>query len=135
MGTQQSGSGSNQSQCDGTPDEASTTLGVGGLTSGEEGATPGHETMQETGGSGGEGLTRHEGEQGEPAPDPESAINDMPGCVPQPVDSAMTHIARGPQDTRSHQAGGTDTGLGTPETGANQTPADLEHKPGIEQKH
>jgi hypothetical protein len=47
----------------------------------------------------------------------------------------MTHIARGPQDTRSHQAGGTETGLGTPETGANQTPADLEHRPAIGHKH
>lgn len=134
MGTQQSGSGSNQSQC-GTSGEASTTMGVGGLTSGEEGATPGHETMRETGGSGGEGLTRHEGEQGEPAPDPETTGDDLQGCLPQPVDSAMTHIARGPQDTRSHQAGGTETGLGTPETGANQTPADLAPKPNIEQKH
>lgn len=135
MGNQQSSSGSNQSQCDNAPDEASTTLGVGGLTSGEEGASPGHETMQETGGSGGEGLTRHEGEQGEPAPDAGAQDDGAQGCVPQPVDSAMTHITRGPQDTRSHQAGGTETGLGTPETGANQTPADLEHRPAIGHKH
>jgi hypothetical protein len=34
--------------------------------------------------------------------------------------------ARGFQDTRSQQAGGTGSGLGTPETGANQTPEDIE---------
>jgi hypothetical protein len=53
----------------------------------------------------------------------------------RPILAPRTHIARGPQDTRSHQAGGTETGLGTPETGANQTPADLEHRPAIGHKH
>jgi hypothetical protein len=126
MGTQQSSSGGQQ--CGTSSDEASTTLGVGDLTSGEAGATPGHETMLETGGGGGPGLTRHEGEEGEPAAQPESGEG-SPACDPAPVDSAMTHIVRGAQDTRSHQAGGTETGLGAPETGANQTPADLEHRP------
>jgi hypothetical protein len=37
----------------------------------------------------------------------------------------MTAINRGPQDTRSRQAEAVETGLGAPETGANQGPDDL----------
>jgi hypothetical protein len=37
----------------------------------------------------------------------------------------MTHIGRGPQDTRPNQASDTGTGLGTPETGGNQDERDL----------
>ncbi|MES2743252.1 MAG: hypothetical protein V4754_20200 [Pseudomonadota bacterium] len=58
------------------------------------------------------------------------------GQAPTPGDSpaqrsaegaatAVTASNRGAQDTRSAQAGGTGTGLGSGETGANQTPADV----------
>lgn len=109
----------------GQPQDPSTTLGVGGATSGQEGATPIHETQQETGGSGGDGLTRNQ--SGETANAPTGTA---PGGAPhvEAEDSAMTHTARGPQDTRPNQAGAPSvggTGLGTPETGANQDPGDL----------
>lgn len=107
---------SNQPQND-----PSTTLGVGGTTSGQQGATPSHETQQETGGSGGDGLSRNQ--SGETA--------NAPGGAPaasqhaEAEGSAMTNIGRGPQDTRPNQASPTGTGLGTPETGGNQSEADL----------
>jgi hypothetical protein len=111
------------------PDAASTTLGVGGTTSGQAGATPQHETQQETGGSGGEQLTQSTGEiasapgqeqaQAQGTPPPAS------GPAPEADGSAVQSGARGAQDTRAQQAGGTGTGLGTPETGANQSEDDL----------
>jgi hypothetical protein len=152
-------------------DAASTTLGVGGATSGEAGATRTHETMAETGGSGGSGLTRNEVKEpqgkdeeararqsagdsamnvqqratsGGPTEKPVVSSGNLqggaagadertganagagPGADGRPVADSG---ARGFQDTRSEQAGGTGTGLGTPETGANQTPADLDRKP------
>jgi hypothetical protein len=101
--------------------DSSTTLGVGGATSGQQGATGTHETQQETGGSGGDGLSRNQSGETTNAPDgaaPEHAHAEAEG-------SAMTNIARGPQDTRPNQASPTGTGLGTPETGGNQDAADL----------
>jgi len=117
--------------------DPSTTIGVGGATSGQAGATPSHETQQETGGSGGEQLTAS---QGELAPETRSttpsatpaateANSEGPPAAPrdpaQPRDSSMHTKARGALDTRGEQAGGTGTGLGSPESGANQSPADL----------
>jgi hypothetical protein len=107
------------------PQGDSATLGLGGATSGQTGATPTHETQQETGGSGGPQLTRSTGEierapGSRPQPTP-----DAPQAVPDPDGSAMQSGARGAQDTRADQAGGTGTGLGTPETGANQSEEDL----------
>ncbi|KQQ97410.1 hypothetical protein [Massilia sp. Leaf139] len=104
------------------PDAASTTMGIGGTTSGQAGATPAHETQQETGGSGGDQLTQSTGEIDEaqreaPAAAPDAAL--------QPDDSAMQTGARGAFDTRAEQAGGTGTGLGTSESGANQSEKDL----------
>jgi hypothetical protein len=138
-------------------DAASTTLGVGGATSGEAGATRTQETMAETGGSGGSGLTRNEVKEPlgkdeeararQSAGDSAMNVQQRPtsgGPTEKPVDSSgnlqgnaagantrpvADSGARGFQDTRTEQAGGTGTGLGTPETGANQTPADLERKP------
>lgn len=101
--------------------DPSTTLGVGGATSGQQGATPSHETQQETGGSGGDGLSRNQA--GETANAPSGAPADRQHGEAQ--DSAMTNIARGPQDTRPDQASATGTGLGTPETGGNQDAGDL----------
>ncbi len=101
--------------------DPSTTLGVGGTTSGQQGATPSHETQQETGGSGGDGLTRNQSGETTNAPSGAPAAS---GHV-EAEDSAMTNIGRGPQDTRPNQASPTSTGLGTPETGGNQSEADL----------
>lgn len=101
--------------------DPSTTLGVGGVTSGQQGATPAHETQQETGGSGGDGLTRNQ--SGETANAPTGAP--ATGAHVEAEDSAMTNIARGPQDTRPKQADPGQTGLGTPETGGNQDQRDL----------
>jgi hypothetical protein len=122
MTSQQSTQGNSQaagSNGKSQQDDASVTLGIGGVTSGEAGATPTHETMAETGGSGGSGLTRNQSGQGAGA----GAATER-GAGESATDSG----ARGFQDTRGNQAGGSATGLGTPETGANQTPADLEHK-------
>ena len=56
-------------------DDPSTTIGVGGVTSGQQGATPSHETQQETGGSGGGGLTRNQSGETVNAP-----TGEMPGA-------------------------------------------------------
>ncbi|OON62992.1 hypothetical protein B0920_06105 [Massilia sp. KIM] len=106
-------------------DDPSTTLGVGGETSGEQGATRSHETQQETGGNGGDGLSRNQSGETTNAPDG-SAGPTLDVAAP---DSAMARPGRGAQDTRSSQAGIRDTGLGTPETGGNQSPEDLPPKP------
>jgi hypothetical protein len=102
-------------------DDPSPTVGVGGPTSGEAGATPFDETMAETGGSGGDALTGNEVGTG------------VAGATPTPArqaadDDVVDSGARGFQDTRSEQAGGSETGLGVPETGANQTPEDLDRR-------
>jgi hypothetical protein len=111
------------------------TIGVGGPTSGEAGATPTHETMAETGGSGGAPLTKPRKEetaesrqstqagerQGErEGGDPGRNTPDAEGAG-----TAATATGRGKQDTRSQQAGINQTGLGVPETGGNQSEQDL----------
>jgi hypothetical protein len=107
----------------------SPTIGVGGPTSGEEGATLTHETMQETGGSGGEALTKPNNAEAAPrAPvSPEAGQRQRTGGAAEPegAGSDATAINRGYQDTRSSQASPGDTGLGAPETGGNQDEADL----------
>jgi hypothetical protein len=111
------------------PDAGSAAVGIGGVTSGQAGATPTHETQQETGGSGGAQLTHSTGE-----------IDKAPGTAADagadPVDasaeadtSAMMSHARGALDTTAQQAGGTGTGLGARETGANQSEKDLPPAP------
>jgi hypothetical protein len=110
MNDQQAGQGNSQS-------DAAGTASVGHRTSGEAGSAPDHETMAETGGSGSSGLTRSQAGQSEAS---------GKGKKPEEGESAMMSGARGFQDTRSRQAGGSGTGLGTPETGANQAPEDLE---------
>lgn len=108
----------------GQQNDPSTTLGVGGATSGQQGATPTHETQQETGGSGGDGLTRNQ--SGETANAPGGAEGtEGAGRRVEAEGSAMTNVGRGPQDTRPNQASPTGTGLGTPETGGNQDESDL----------
>ena len=120
-----------------TQNDPSTTIGVGGATSGQQGATPLHETQQETGGSGGDGLARNQAGETTNAPDGDEGVagrteaaapSDAPLTAQSQVeapDSAMTNIARGAQDTRPDQASPTGTGLGTPETGGNQDEQDL----------
>jgi len=110
-------------------DDPSTTIGVGGVTSGQSGATPSHETQRETGGSGGEQLTANQDAGGagdaNARPAPGSAPAGPAGNASEPDDSSMQSGARGAFDTRSGQGGGTGTGLGSPESGANQSEADL----------
>ncbi|WP_020654103.1 hypothetical protein [Massilia niastensis] len=109
-------------------DDPSTTLGVGGSTSGQQGATPTHETQQETGGNGGDGLTRNQSGATTNAPDgnaEQGGATGQGGMSGKAGDSAMTHTGRGAKDTRQEQAGSTGTGLGTPETGGNQDEGDL----------
>jgi hypothetical protein len=106
-----------------SPADEAVTVGFGGPVCCQDGSSPSRETQRETGGSGGDGLTRNEATEGPaPAEPPEAAT------PPHPHWTAPSG-ARGFQDTRSSQAGGTETGLGVPETGANQTQGDLEHKP------
>jgi len=135
MNAQATGSGGRED------DAASTTIGVGGVTSGQRGATPSHETQAETGGSGGEQLTgnQEQGQDQEQARGPASAApagkaakpgeDPAPprsaGAVPDASESSMQSGARGAFDTRSAQGGGTGTGLGSPESGANQSERDL----------
>jgi len=111
------------------------TVGVGGQTSGQQGATPTHESQTETGGNGGPGMTRNQSGPYVNAPDgtgrDEPAITDgaaapkpeAPSTVP--ADSAATHTNPGTQDTRPDQAGPKVTGMGAPETGGNQNAGDL----------
>lgn len=121
--------------------DPSTTLGVGGATSGQQGATPQHETQQETGGSGGDGLTRNQSGETANAPDGRVAEGRPHGegradSESRPhgeaPGSAMTNAGRGPQDTRPDQAdpaAQTGAGMGTPETGGNQDERDLPPRP------
>lgn len=124
MGTPDSTRGGGQ-------DEASTTLGVGGTTSGQAGATLAHETQAETGGSGGAQLTHSHGEidgaRETPTEDLAAAASSAQAGseADEPSGTALQSGARGAQDTRPEQGGGTGFGLGTPETGANQSADDL----------
>ena len=112
-----------------SPPSDSPSVGIGGATSGQAGATPTHETQQETGGSGGDQLTHSTGEIDKAPGSVTQPTPDAPQTAPQtnsdPDGSAMQSGARGAQDTRGDQAGGTGTGLGAPETGANQSEEDL----------
>ena len=116
----------------GQQNEQSATIGVGNPTSGEQGSTPTHETMAETGGSGGRALTKPRLEE-EIAPSPRSASQSGatgnrqggPDDEAEGAGTAATAINRGYQDTRSRQASPGSTGLGAPETGGNQDEDDL----------
>ena len=111
------------------PGAGSATVGIGGVTSGQAGATPTHETQRETGGNGGAQLTQSTGEINRKS---ESAPATAADAGADPVDasaeadtSAMMSHARGALDTTARQAGGTGAGLGARETGANQSEKDL----------
>jgi hypothetical protein len=147
MSSNQSGNAGQGQQGTAQHSAASTTLGVGHRTSGEAGATCTHETMAETGGSGGAGLTGNQvGDSRQQSDDaaggPQPASDNAQQVAPDPCapsrhpapGSAIESGARGFQNTRSEQAGGTEYGLGTPETGANQEVADLERQAGSQRK-
>jgi hypothetical protein len=110
-------------------DEAA--IGVGNPTSGEAGSTLTHETMAETGGSGGAPLTKPRKEEAagsrQSAPPGERQGGDAARNSPdaEGAGTAATATGRGKQDTRSQQAGINPTGLSVPETGGNQTEQDL----------
>lgn len=117
--------------------EASASVAVGGVTSGQQGATPSHESQEETGGNGGPGLTRNQSGPYVNAPDgvregdptvQGASVEALDTAAPQrteSADAAMTHANPGAQDTRADQAGVRDTGLGAPETGGTQDARDL----------
>lgn len=109
------------------PDSDTVTVGVGGQTSGQQGATPIHETQEETGGNGGPGLTRNQSGPYVNAPDGAEQTTPDAQAAPrtESVDAAMTHANPGAQDTRASQAGRHETGLGAAETGGNQDEDDL----------
>lgn len=118
MSTQNGGAGNSQG--------GSTSVGVGPGND-RQGAAPGSEGSQrETGGSGGEGMTRNLEETGSDASvDTAGEPTVGPDGEPLAEGADMTAINRGAQDTRSRQAQPGKTGLGAPETGANQGPDDL----------
>jgi hypothetical protein len=105
-----------------SPADESVTSGFGGPVTAQDGSTPSTENQRETGGSGGDGLTRNDASEDEAPGQPTQA------APPRHAASIGDSGARGFQDTRGEQAGGTETGLGAPDSGANQVPADLEHK-------
>jgi hypothetical protein len=137
MSKQQSNDGNESSEdagasytTSGPQGQQSIEIGVGRRTSGEAGAMPGHETMAETGGSGGDALTQPRDIETAPLPGNRQAADDGHGRkrqaeVPEGAGTAATAITRGYQDTRSRQASPGSTGLGEPETGGNQDEADL----------
>lgn len=88
----------------------SGTTGIGDDDINEDGIPDASADMAETGGSGGAGLTRNEGEGAQE--------KSMKPAHP-PVESG----ALGAEDTRAEQAGA--SMLGSAETGANQAPDDL----------
>lgn len=110
---------------------ANADASIGHATSGEQGATPTHETMAETGGSGGEALTKPKDAESAPraAAQPGAGGEGRDASPAQAqregADTAATAMGRGHLDTRSDQADPGSTGLGTPETGANQDERDL----------
>jgi hypothetical protein len=124
-GGNNAGNGGNNGGSTGNGQAVSTA--IGGVTSGEAGATPGHETMAETGGSGGDALTQPRDIETAPLSG-SGQSSDGAGAgdgVPEGAGTAATTIARGYQDTRGSQAGPGSTGLGTPETGGNQNEGDV----------
>jgi hypothetical protein len=116
MGTQNAGNSSHSS-------DASVGVGPDNDRRDNEGS------QRASGGSGGAPLTRSLEDTGSGKPSPAVERNgESKQEAPEGAGSAATAATRGPQDTHSRQAGSTATGLGAPETGANQTPSDLAPK-------
>ena len=87
--------------------------GIGDDDIDDNGQADATQDMHETGGSGGAGLTRNEGD-GAPG-----------AALPKARHPATESGALGAEDTRLEQAGVNHTGLGSAETGANQAPEDM----------
>lgn len=87
------------------------TNGIGSDDVDQDGRPDPVASQAETGGSGGAGLTRHEGDG-------------IDAGATAPGGSTQAH-ARGAFDTRADQAGAAETGLGDAESGANQDAGDL----------
>lgn len=115
----------------GTGNAGSASVGVGPGNDRQGGAQDQDGSQRASGGSGGSQLTRSLEDTGSAGPAKVTGLKeegDREQSEPAAAGSAMTASTRGPQDTHSHQAGSTATGLGAPETGANQKPADLAPK-------
>lgn len=94
----------------------SGTTGIGDDDLDENGQADATQDQAETGGSGGAGLTRNEG-------DFSAGTTGKPARVLHP---SIESGGVGAGDTRSQQAGADKPdGLGTPESGGNQLPDDL----------
>jgi hypothetical protein len=111
----------------GNSQDGSTSVGVGAGNDRQGAARDSEGSQRETGGSGGPGLTRNLEDTGSDAP---SGPAGEPALESDDIEQLaegtdMTAINRGAQDTRSRQAESVETGLGAPETGANQGPDDL----------
>jgi hypothetical protein len=123
---------SKQSPGAGNSQGGSTSVGVGPSNDRQGGPRDSDGSQRASGGSGGSGLTRSLEDTGSAAPvEPVGEQMEGPDDVEAQIEaegSAMTATNRGPQDTRSRQAGSVETGLGAPETGANQSPDDLAPK-------
>jgi hypothetical protein len=103
-----------------SPADEEVNVGFGGPVTGQDGSRPSSENQRETGGSGGAGLSRNDAtESADPVQTAHAATKPRPHAIGESG-------ARGFQDTHGEQAGGTATGLGVPESGANQKPEDLE---------
>lgn len=101
-----------------------TSVGVGP----ENDSRESEGSQRASGGSGGEQMTRSLHDTHSDARMPPVAQDESLENAPEGAGLAATATTRGPVDTHSHQAGGTATGLGVPETGANQAPGDLAPK-------
>jgi hypothetical protein len=85
-------------------------------------------SQRESGGSGGEQMTRSLHDTGSDAPVAPEEQDENLENAPEGAGLAATATTRGPGDTHSRQARKNATGLGVPETGANQGPGDLAPK-------
>lgn len=116
MGTQNAGGGN-------------ASVGVGAGNDRQDGSPDDDGSQRASGGSGGSQLTRGLDDTRSGAPSGAvGAAGDAAEEAPEGEGSAVTAATRGAQDTHSRQAGSTPTGLGAPETGANQAPGDLAPK-------
>lgn len=108
MGTQNAGAGH--------PGDAS--VGIGPENDGSD------ESQRETGGSGGDQMTRSLEDTHSDAP---VLSEERKECeaAPEADGTAATATTRGAVDTHSHQGSAGKTGLGVPETGGNQQPGDM----------
>lgn len=101
-----------------------TAVGTGNPDGTQDGPGNGEGSQRETGGSGGSALTGDQaGGQGGQRP----AVPEGQAQAQDQEQELADSGARGARDTRSKQAKSPGSGLGTPETGANQEPGDMAH--------